>query len=320
MNSGLLEVKVAAKTMLAKDIAGFELVHADGSSLPGFTAGSHIDVHLGDGLIRQYSLWNDPSESHRYCLGVLKEEAGRGGSAAMHELTVGATLSISVPRNNFELNDSAKHSLLLAGGIGITPILGMAQALHERGESFALHYCARSPERMAFKGMVKLSGFAENAHLHFDNGPAKQKFDIDALRQPPEEGTHLYVCGPTGFMDAVLASASDAWPASSLHREYFTADLQAVDGEDRPFQIKLDSTGDVLDVPADRTIVEVLADAGIEIPTSCEQGICGTCLTPVLQGTPDHRDLVLTEEEHADNDQMTLCCSRALTDLLVLDL
>lgn len=320
MRNPMIDVVVASKRELAENIVGLELVAAEGAALPAFTAGSHIDVRLKNDMIRQYSLCNDPSETHRYCLGVLKEADGRGGSAAVHALREGATLKISPPRNNFELDEDARHSLLLAGGIGITPILSMAQTLHANDKGFALHYCARTPSKMAFREWLETCDFSARVNLHFDDGPAEQKFNIEALREKPDSGTHLYVCGPTGFMEAVLAAAGDAWPASALHREYFSADAQSEEGEDRPFRIKVESTGDIVDVPADRTIVEVLGDIGIEIPTSCEQGICGTCVTPVLQGTPDHRDLVLTDEEHAENDQMTPCCSRALTDLLVLDL
>ena len=320
MTVELIDVTVGAKTTLAEGITGVELVAANGGALPSFSAGSHVDVHLGEDLLRQYSLWNNPSETHRYCLGVLREEDGRGGSEAVHKLQLGDALKISAPRNNFELDNDAKQSLLLAGGIGITPILSMAQSLHENGANFTMHYRARNSDRMAFQDLISASGFADKVQFHVDDGAAEQKFEMGTLSQTPTIGTHLYVCGPAGFMNAVLANAKDAWPASSLHREYFSADVGAADGEDSAFKIQISSSGAILDVPRDKSIVEVLATIGIEIPTSCEQGICGTCLTPVLQGTPDHRDLVLTEEEHDDNDQMTLCCSRALTDLLVLDL
>lgn len=320
MTQPLINVVVAAAKTLAEGIVGFELQRADAGSLPAFTAGAHLDVMLPGDVIRQYSLCNDPSETHRYCLGVLKESDGRGGSAAMHELKKGAKLQISAPRNNFELEPNAQKTLLLAGGIGITPILCMAHALHARGEDFELHYCARNKSRMAFRKQLEDAPYSDRVQLHFDDGSQAQKFDMDMLAKAPEVGTHLYVCGPTGFMDAVLSRAKESWPAAALHREYFSADVADTDGEGRSFKIQISSTGDILEVPAEKSIVEVLADIGIEIPTSCEQGICGTCLTPVLQGTPDHRDLVLTEGEHADNDQMTLCCSRALTDLLVLDL
>ncbi len=320
MDGPLIDVTVSSRESIAQGIVQIELVAPDGADLPAFTAGSHIDVHLGEGLVRQYSLCNDPSETHRYRLGVQKEPDGRGGSAAAHELSEGSTLKISAPRNNFELDGRAKRHVLVAGGIGITPLLSMAQALLASGQDFVLHYCTRSQERMAFRTFLEQPRFCENVVFHFDDGPEGQRFDIAALSAEPEDGTHLYVCGPTGFMDAVLAATRDHWPTASVHREYFTVEAAETDGEERPFRIQIGDGGDILDVPADRSIVDVLADAGIEIPTSCEQGICGTCLTQVLQGTPDHRDLVLTEEEHAENDQMTLCCSRARSDLLVLDL
>jgi vanillate monooxygenase ferredoxin subunit len=320
MSEHFINVTIAKKTVLAEGIVGIELVATTVGALQPFSAGSHVNVYLAGGLLRQYSLWNDPSESHRYCLGVLCDDKGRGGSKAVHKLNVGDALKISAPRNNFELDGDAAKSVLLAGGIGITPILSMAQALHNQGADFTMHYCARNSECMAFQDLIAASDFADKVQLHFDNGASEQKFNMDALSKSPDAGTHLYVCGPTGFMDAVFASAKDAWPAAALHREYFSLDANAVEGENRAFQIQINSSGDVLDVPADKSIVEVLADIGIEIPTSCEQGICGTCITTVLQGTPDHRDLVLTDEEHDYNDRMTLCCSRALTDLLILDL
>lgn len=320
MSDTKINVVVTATRKLAADIVGLDLQSPDGEALPAFSAGSHIDVFLPGGEIRQYSICNAPSETHRYSLGVLKEANGRGGSSAMHALRKGAALEISTPRNNFELAPSARKTLLLAGGIGITPILSMAYALHAKGADFELHYCTRNKSRTAFRQVLADAPFADSVVFHFDNGAEDQKFNMGMLAKSPAKDTHLYVCGPTGFMEAVLSNAGDAWPTAALHREYFTADTVETGGDDRPFRIQISSTGDELEIPADKSIVEVLAEVGIEIPTSCEQGICGTCLTPVLQGTPDHRDLVLTEIEHADNDQMTLCCSRALTDVLVLDL
>ena len=320
MTDGLIGVRVLRTRKLAEEIAAIELTREDGEPLPSFTAGSHIDVHLGSGLIRQYSLWNDPSGADRYCLGVLREEPGRGGSHAVHKLQSGSRLSISPPRNRFELAPDAGDSLLLAGGIGITPILCMVQVLHARGAEFELHYCARSPGRMAFRDLLMHSDFAERVHLHFDDGPDEQKLDIPSIARAHRPGRHLYVCGPAGFMDAVLEAAASTWPSDTMHKEHFTLDAEPSDGEDRAFRVRVASTGEELEVPADRSVVETLAGIGIEIPTSCEQGICGTCITGVLEGTPDHRDYVLTEEEHAANDQMTVCCSRALSDLIVLDL
>ncbi|KIC07683.1 Vanillate O-demethylase oxidoreductase [Leisingera sp. ANG-M1] len=320
MTVPLINVKIARKAVLAKDIAGLELVPADGGTLPPFNAGSHIDVHLGGGLIRQYSICNAPSDRTCYRLGVLREADGRGGSEAVHALEAGQHIQISEPRNHFALSSEARHSMLIAGGIGITPILSMAQALHAQGASFELHYCARTEERMAFRDELLASDYAGRVHLHFDDGDDAQKFDIEGLSQAPDAGTHLYVCGPTGFMDAVLASAAKGWPSEAVHREYFAVEPQETDEEDRPFRIKIASTGQIVDIPADMAAIDVLEELGFDIPKSCEQGICGTCITKVLEGTPDHRDFVLTDEEHAENDQMTVCCSRAHSDLLVLDL
>lgn len=210
-------VRIAAKTQEAVDICGFELVAADARSLPAFSAGSHIDVTVG-GLTRQYSLCNDPSEKHRYLIAVLKDAKGRGGSLSMHEqLHPGDTIQISVPRNHFHLASNARRHLLLAGGIGVTPILCMADRLAGLSADFSMHCCARSPERAAFRTRVEQSGFASRVHFHFDDGTQEQKLDIPALLRTPEPAVHVYVCGPKGFMDAVLCSAreSGAGPKSN---------------------------------------------------------------------------------------------------------
>ncbi|HEX6793574.1 MAG TPA: PDR/VanB family oxidoreductase [Casimicrobiaceae bacterium] len=321
MNIGTLHVRVARKTVEALDICSFELVAADGVTLPAFSAGSHIDVQLPNGLTRQYSLCNEPSENHRYLIGVLKDAATRGGSLAMHELVnEGDVLYISTPKNHFALAHDARRSLLLAGGIGITPILCMAERLAIAGEAFEMHYCTRSVERMAFRDRILRSRFASDVQFHFDDGSAQQKLDIAALLAAPQPNVHVYVCGPKGFMDAVLGTARGAgWPEAQLHYEFFTA--EPVKSEmDGSFEVKLASSGRVIAIPKDRSVVEALADAGVEIVTSCEQGICGTCLTRVLEGEPDHRDLFLTPQEQAANDQFTPCCSRSKSPLLVLDL
>ena len=320
MTGGNLKVEIKSRTILAEGIVGLELVATDGKPLPAFTAGSHIDIHLNQGLIRQYSLCNSPAETNRYCLGVLREGAGRGGSEAVHKLEIGQLVEIGAPRNHFELSDKSNHSLLIAGGIGITPIMSMAQALHAKGASFELHYCARSEARMAFREVLLASKYADQVHLHFDDGDDAQKFDIAGLSNAREEGTHLYVCGPTGFMDAVLDAVAKGWPPGTVHREYFSVHALATEGKDRPFKIKIASTGQIINVPANMAAIEVLEEMGFDIPKSCEQGICGTCVTKVLEGIPDHRDHVLTGEEHAENGQMTVCCSRAHSEILVLDL
>ncbi|HEV8315432.1 MAG TPA: PDR/VanB family oxidoreductase [Burkholderiaceae bacterium] len=321
MNVDQLRVRVARKWTEAQDICAFELVNADGGALPAFSAGSHIDVHLPNGQTRQYSLCNDPTETHRYQLGVLRDAASRGGSQSMHELVqAGDVLSISAPKNHFALAHDAKRSLLLAGGIGVTPILCMAERLAITGAAFEMHYCTRSAARTAFRERIAASPFAQQVQLHFDDGHAAQKLDIAALLATPEPGTHLYVCGPKGFMDAVLDTArARGWPEAQIHYEFFTAEPVQHDG-DASFEVQLASSGRIVVVPRDKTVVQALAEAGVEVATSCEQGVCGTCLTRVLEGVPDHKDLYLTPEEQAANDQFTPCCSRAKTARLVLDL
>ncbi|WP_394781098.1 PDR/VanB family oxidoreductase [Undibacterium sp.] len=313
-----LSVKIARKTQEAHDIVSLELVSADGSPLPAFTAGAHIDVHATTGIVRQYSLCNDPAETQRYLVSVLKDPASRGGSVAMHGLQEGSPLTISEPRNHFPLRP-ARRSLLLAGGIGITPIICMAEQLQREGANFELHYCNRSRERTAFQQRIAQSAYARNVHFHFDDGPPSQKLDADALFAQLEEGLHLFVCGPAGFIAHVLAKAKEhGWPEENLHLEYFAAQPQDTAG-DAAFEIRLASSGHTYTIPADRSVVEVLADKGIELPTSCEQGVCGTCITRVIDGLPLHRDVYMTDAEHAMNDQFTPCCSRG-RGLLVLDL
>ena len=272
--------------------------------------------------MRPYSLCNDPRETQRYLIAVLREPASRGGSAAVHALREGQELEISVPRNHFALAGEASAHLLLAGGIGITPILAMAEQLAGEGAAFGLHYCTRSSERTAFAERIRASAFASQVQFHHDDGPAAQKLDIAALVAAPGPGTHLYVCGPAGFIEAVLAAARAAgWAESALHREYFAGTAASGDaGADGAFDVQLASSGTLIRVAPDQSVVAALAAAGVEVPVSCEQGVCGTCLTRVLDGTPDHRDLFLTDAEHARNDQFTPCCSRALSARLVLDL
>lgn len=314
-------VRIATKACEAQDICSFELVDAEGRKLAAFSAGSHIDVHLPGGKIRQYSLCNDPRESHRYQIAVLREPASRGGSAAMHALEPGQELQIGEPKNHFALAPAAEHHLLLAGGIGITPILCMAEQLSITGASFELHYCTRSASRTAFAQRLRSSPFASRVCFHHDDGPTAQKLDLAAVAASPRPGAHLYVCGPTGFMDAVLSAARAAgWPEAHLHREYFAGTGAASREGDGAFEVQIASSGAVIRVAPDQSAAAALAAAGIEVPLSCEQGICGTCVTRVLEGAPDHRDMFLTAVERALGDQFTPCCSRAKTARLVLDL
>ena len=321
MNSATFQVRVVAKSTVATDIAAFELVDPAGKPLPPFSAGSHIDVHVADGLVRQYSLCNDPSESHRYLIGVLRDAGSRRGSIGMHDrVSVGDLIRISAPKNHFPLAKGASHSLLMAGGIGVTPILCMAERLAQSDSSFEMHYCTRSRDRAAFRERIAASPFAAKVQFHFDDEDAAQRINLASVLAAPSEGVHLYVCGPKGFMDATLSIARNAgWPADRLHYEFFSADI-APSESDESFEVKLASSGRIVVVPKDQTVIQALAAASVEVPSSCEQGVCGTCLTRVIEGIPDHKDLFLTPEEQALNDQFTPCCSRSKTRQLVLDI
>ena len=321
MSAAGFSVRVARKTVEAEGICSFELVRTDGQPLPAFAAGSHVDVEIPGGTTRQYSLCNDPAETHRYQIAVLRDAGSRGGSVAMHDrVNEGDVLSISAPKNHFALAHEAGSHLLLAGGIGVTPLLCMAERLSRVGADFEMHYCTRSKSRTAFVDRIAASAFAARVAFHFDDGAAEQRFELDRVLSRPEPGRHLYVCGPKGFMDAVLATARDkGWPEAQIHYEFFGAEVAARAG-DGSFEIQLASSGRVIPVAAERTVVQALAEAGVSVATSCEQGVCGTCLTRVIEGVPDHRDMYLTPEEQAAGDQFLPCCSRSKSARLVLDL
>jgi vanillate O-demethylase ferredoxin subunit len=314
-----IDVKVLRKTQEAEDIASFELARADGAALPAFSAGSHIDVHLPGGVTRQYSLCNDSSARHVYRIAVLRDAKSRGGSVAMHAVREGDRLAISEPRNHFPLVHAVR-TLLFAGGIGITPLLAMAQRLAAVGAEFELHYCTRSKAKTAFADEIAASPFAARTHLHFDDGPEDQRLQLALLITQVEPQTHLYVCGPTGFIQFVTDWAKGCgWPAGQVHVEHFSGAAPDTSG-DREFQVKLASTGQLVTVPANQSVVQALAAAGVEVLTSCEQGVCGTCVTRVLGGECDHRDMYFTDEEKSKHDQFTPCYSRAKSPVLVLDL
>ena len=321
MNTATFLVRVERKQVEAVDVFSYQLVSADEQRLPTFAAGSHIDVHLAKGLTRQYSLCNDPAESHHYLIAVLKDHASRGGSETMHRVVrEGDLLTISAPRNHFPLAPGGKSSLLFAGGIGITPILCMSERLARTGEDFQMHYCTRSHERTTFRHRIARSAFSEKVHFHLDDGCEEQRLDLEALLGNPREYVHVYVCGPTGFINAVLAKArGHGWPEPQLHYEFFGTNLVKT-GSDNGFDVKLASSGRIVRVAKNQSVVQALEAAGVNVTTSCEQGVCGACLTRVLEGEPDHRDTYLTVEERTQNRDFLPCCSRAKSSLLVLDL
>jgi vanillate O-demethylase ferredoxin subunit len=316
-----IEVVVRRKWHETERVIALDLVDPDGHALPPFEPGAHIAVKLHDGLERHYSLISSPTDLSFYRIAVLREAASRGGSAALHDsVAEGERLTISAPRNHFALHDEDHFHLLVAGGIGVTPLLCMAEHLTAIGRPFLLHYCSRSADHTPFRETLSQGALSANVRFHFDDEGPEQHFDPDAVIAAAPPGAHLYVCGPEGFMNWVLEAARrQGWGSERTHREHFSISTVA-EGDNSSFTVQIASTGQTVSVGADDTIVSALAREGIEIPVSCEQGVCGTCLVRVLAGVPDHRDLILSDAEHAANDQLTACCSRALTAELTLDL
>ena len=326
-----LLVRVRSITYEGESINAYEVVDPQGRDLPPFEAGSHIDLYFRDQRVRQYSLCGDPHDRRRYVFAVQREPEGRGGSRAIFDrVHVGRILTISEPRNNFPLRPEARRHLLLAGGIGITPMLSMIHHLRRAGAEFVLHYCTRSPERTAFAEQLAPLVEDGRACIHWDGGDPSRGLDLAGTLRDYREGTHLYYCGPRGFMAAV-AAASAHWPPGTTHCEYFTApagesaaapdagasgDMDGAIGVG--FQVRVARSGQTFDVPNDKSIVQVLREHGIDVPTSCESGLCGTCRTRYLEGQPEHRDYILDEKEK--ESEVLICCARSKSPLLVLDL
>ncbi|PJG46745.1 hypothetical protein CAF53_18700 [Sphingobium sp. LB126] len=317
----LVRARIVQKRLEADDIVSV-LLRGEGSGpLPSHEAGAHIDLHLGEGVIRQYSLCPSSGKDGEYEVAVLREPQSRGGSRAVHDLLqVGQVIDISVPRNHFPLKSCKGKVLLFAGGIGITPILAMAEECVRRGQPFSMHYCARSADRMAYARRISEGAVGPHCQLHYDDGPDSQKLDLAAVLQAPGPDDALYVCGPAGFINWVLeTAAANGWTEAQLNREFFAApEIDA--GQDSAFTVRLARTGRDVQVAPGVSIVEALDAEGVMVPVSCSEGICGMCVVSVLDGEPEHRDFVLSAEEHARNDCLTACCSRAKTPVLVLDL
>ncbi len=312
-------VRVEAINQEAAGIRSFDLVHADGEALPAFSAGAHIDVQIPGTGARQYSLCNAPKVRDRYRIAVLREPDGRGGSLAMHAISVGDVIDISGPRNHFPLaGPEASRHLLLAGGIGITPIISMMHELEDNGAPFTIHYCTRTAENTAFLAELAPRIRAGRVHVHHDGGNPEQGLDIAALVSTYEPGTHIYFCGPPGFM-AALKRSLGAWPPHTVHFEHFSAPESDEARVNAPFRIAIKRTGEVFEVSASESIVDVLKARGRRIETDCRQGYCGTCITRYTGGCPEHRDTVLSEAER--RQYVMICCARAAADApLVLDL
>ena len=302
-------------------IVRLRLRSLDGAPLPPFTAGAHLDVHVRDGdidLWRQYSLCSDPACNEFYEIGVLRDPNSRGGSETLHRIArEGETLEIEGPRNHFPLHEQAPQSLLFGGGIGVTPMIAMARRLQALGKAFTLHYCTRSRSLTAFQSEVEAAGLSDVVVYHYDDDIGTT-LDLHAELAGAREESHIYVCGPQGFMDWVISHAQ-AFGISDdrIHREFFSA---SVDVSGDVFEVVAEKSGVSVSVSAGDTIAKALSRAGVKVEVKCEEGVCGTCVADVLEGEIDHRDHFLTEDEKQEGDMMCVCCSRAKGKRLVLDL
>jgi ferredoxin-NADP reductase len=304
----------------AEDITSIELRPVGAAEFPAFSAGSHIDLHLPNAMVRSYSLLNPSGERGRYVVAVLKDRASRGGSRCVHEqLRVGMALKISAPRNNFHLHEDAAHTVLVAGGIGVTPLLCMARRLHELGRSFEVLYFARSRASAAFAAEIAQLGAP--VHWHFDaekGGPP----DLRALlaARPAQASTRYYACGPAVMLDSFEKHCAELG-YTQAHIERFSAvEMAAASDARQSYSVELRRSGKVIAVAAPATLLDALRAAGVDPSTSCEEGVCGACETRVLDGTPDHRDSVLSAAERATNKVMMVCVGGCKSERLVLDL
>ncbi len=312
-----LSLVVAATAQIAEGVHSFELCNASDAELPAFTAGAHLEVQVPCGLVRKYSLCNDPEERHRYVIAVKCEADGRGATTSLITgAHVGTRLECGSPRNDFPLDARATNFLFIAGGIGITPIMSMLLHLNTTGRGrYELVYCTRSPEATPFREALAAPAFHGRVRIHHDHGNPGQSLDLWPLLERPS-GAHLYCCGPRPMMQAVR-DMTGHWPSSAVHFESFVDAAATHRARDGPFRVRLARSGQMVDVPADRSILDAMRGAGHVVPSSCESGTCGTCRTALLAGAADHRDLVLSDAERTNT--IMLCVSRALSGELVID-
>lgn len=311
----LIDVRLSTIRYAARDTNLFEFSRVDGEALPVYEPGAHIDLHLPNGLVRQYSLVFTKPDPSAYTVGIKRDAASRGGSRFIHDqLRVGDIIKVSAPRNNFPLKMDAKHVTLFAGGIGITPIWCMVQRLVEQDCSWKLYYSCRSRADAAFSKALTCMA---DATLHFDDEAGGKLLDIPALVAETPEDAHLYCCGPAPML-AAFEAATASWPREQVHVEYFTA--KAEPAKTGGFTVELARSKEEFFIPRGKAILEVLLDAGVNVSYACESGICGACEQRVISGIPEHRDSILTDREQAANDRVMICCAGCKSDRLVLDL
>lgn len=311
----LIDVRLVEVRYAAREINVFTVERPDGGALPPAAPGAHLDLHLPNGEIRQYSLIDTAGSARRYRVAVKRDASGTGGSLYLHDkVPVGTMLKVSAPRNHFELDESASHSVLIAGGIGVTPIYAMASRLAGQGRSWEMHYSSRSRDDAAFQSEL---GELGAVRFHYDAESDGRFLDLAAIVEAAPAGADFYCCGPVPMLEA-FERATASLPPERVHVEYFEArDAPASEGG---FAVELARTGTIHAIPPGQSILDVLRDAGLDLPASCERGVCGTCETRVLSGTPDHRDAILTESEKRAGDTMMICCSGAKSSRLLLDL
>lgn len=319
MASELLRLRVERIRDEAALIRSFLLVDPQGASLPGFSPGAHVDLHLANGLVRSYSLLNQPGSGKAYEIAVARDAHTRGGSAFLFaSVRTGDLIDVTPPRNHFALDESASHSVFIAGGIGITPILSMVHRMSSLGANWSLYYAGRTRPQTAF--LATLDALGDRVHLHMDdeqNGLMDVK-GILVHHAQSGEGCHVYACGPGPMLDAFQA-ASAAWNAERVHLERFAAAAAVEVSASTSFVVHLARSGTSVTVPPGVSILDSLLERGIELPYSCKEGTCGDCAVNVLDGVPEHRDVVLSKKRRAENKVMMICCSRARTETLTLD-
>jgi vanillate O-demethylase ferredoxin subunit len=315
----MFKVRVAEVLEETSNIKSLRLKRADGVPFDPYPAGAHIDVVGPTAVVRQYSLCSPPYELDDYVVAVKLEPESRGGSQALHDVTVGQELEISAPRNLMAVAENADRHVLVAAGIGVTPMISMAYHLHRAGQAFELHYFARSRDEAAFVDLLEArSGFSERVNFHFGLHRDDQPEVLASAFAGLTNTSHVYTCGPQGFMDRVRDNASLVIPQDNIHIEHFQAGEPTDTSGDAPFEIELDE--EVYEVPVGRSIVQVLEENGVEVDTTCQEGICGTCIMGVLKGEPDHRDQCMSSSEKKANDQIAACVSRSKSPRLVLEL